>query len=86
MTAPIPQATEAELRQMSAEQIFEAFNHGRLNTLIGRPVPPDPTTGGVDNQVTEEELKRMYPTEIVKALGEGRLNTLIGRPVFAGQG
>jgi hypothetical protein len=71
---------------MTAAQIFEAYMTGRLNELLGREVRPDPTTGGVDNQLTEDDLRNLSPQAIVRALGEGRLNELLGRPAFAPAG
>lgn len=80
MTAPIPQVTESELKRMSPEQIWEAFNTGRLKAIAtGQdPTAPPPWPPG---QLTEAELKTMEPRAIVEALQNGRLEALLGRPV-----
>ena len=80
MTTPLPQISEAQLRQMPPTDIYDAWQKGQLDTLLkGQdPAAPQPWPAG---QVTQEELKTMDPRAIVEAMQAGRLNALLGRPV-----
>jgi hypothetical protein len=78
----LSQVTETELHAMTAPQIFEAWQRGRLDSLLAGqdPAVPPPWPPG---QLTEADLKTMSPQAIVDAMQAGRLNALLGRPAPA---
>lgn len=72
---PTPeQLTDADLKNMTAQQIVQAREDGKLNQLLGIPVPGDvPDTG----QLTREHLQHMTPQQIVDAQQASRLDQLL---------
>jgi hypothetical protein len=66
------QLKREDLKTMTPEQIVDARIDGRLNTLLGRPLPRDP-----DASLTVDDLKSMTPAEIVAARKAGDLNHLL---------
>ncbi|MFD7499928.1 hypothetical protein [Streptomyces sp. NPDC059850] len=70
------QLSRADLADMSPAEINQARSEGRLNQVLGRPVPvPVPAEG----QLSRADVDRMSPADIVKAKREGRLDALLGR-------
>lgn len=68
------QITDDQLKAMSPHDIVKAQEQGRLDQLLGRPVPDIPTEG----QLTAEHLQHMTPQQIVQAQQDGRLDQLLG--------
>lgn len=68
------QLNREDLNSMSPPEIVQARSEGRLNQVLGRPVPV-PTEG----QLSRTDLVGMSPAAIVQAKAEGRLNALLGR-------
>jgi hypothetical protein len=71
----VGQLTEDDLKTMTAEQIAQAYEAGRLNTLLGRRLPGTAT----GPQLTHDKLKGMSAHEIVAAQNAGQLDDYLGR-------
>jgi hypothetical protein len=86
MTERTDQIGAAEIKDMTPEQIAEAFDAGRLDEYMGRRVPePEaeegPSPGGADQGArgktyanTRERLRDLSPAEIDRLHKEGALD------------
>lgn len=77
MTEEHKQLTREDLTSMSTQDIAEAHSQGRLNELMGIPIPT-----AVPERPTRDDLKSMTNDQISQALTEGRLNHVMN-PVTA---
>lgn len=77
MTAPQPaygQISEAQLAQMTPEQIARAHEAGQTTWLLtGENPAPVPAAG----QLGDEHLAQMSPEQIAQAFDEGRLSGVL---------
>jgi hypothetical protein len=67
------QLTDEDLKTMTPEQIVTADADGRLNHLMGRPLPVP-----ADGPLGVHHLARMSPEQVVAAQKAGRLAGVLG--------
>lgn len=68
------QLTEADLKGLTPEQVTQAEADGKLNHLLGRPMPLP-----AEGQLTDRHLAQMTAEQIVAAQDAGRLDNVLGR-------
>jgi hypothetical protein len=68
------QLTEADLKNLTPEQVVQAEADGKLNHILGRPMPLP-----AEGQLTNRHLAQMTAEQIVAAQDAGRFDAVLGR-------
>jgi hypothetical protein len=74
------QVEMADLESMSVDQIDKAFEEGRLNQLLGRPVVEDVDPSLPPGPINRADLDAMSPEQVAAAFQEGRFDHLFSPP------
>lgn len=80
----VEQLSRDDLANMTPEEIAAAHAAGKLNQIVGAPVPLDMERYYADvaekkqtHRITREELSYMKPEDVVEAYNAGRLAHLV---------
>jgi hypothetical protein len=78
VTGLVQQLAADDLKAMTPEQIVEAYQGGRMQTLLSGGRAPRVEVPA-DGQMDAEHLQSMTPDQIVEAHAAGRFDNLLGR-------